>query len=281
MLAVIAALVPALLAHTAAAANAARPQRCPAAQDVVERAGQLCSGSEAVDSLRAVGATVPLAAKLLGEHGFRTAIDLQLLDPQSEEAAELIGLMRAAGVSIADRSKVRLLIGRRAGAGATGGTEARDRTGGRPRGSETTLAGANGRPRQLQGSAGAELSMDTVLFNDMQAYEARIARFHSMLIGVLAHVVRTDRDRAVSSGWRGWLCAHIDVLFCCAELRARCTSDVTAWQSLSRGCSIDSPPFAVQMWCRRIQRDRRIGMRTCRRRSCSPLSNSGSGSTSR
>lgn len=71
MLAIAATLVPALLAHRTASATAAQRQHCPAAEDLAERAAELCSGSPAADALRAVGvlpekgARVPLAAKLL------------------------------------------------------------------------------------------------------------------------------------------------------------------------------------------------------------------------
>lgn len=92
------------------------------------------------------------------EHRFRTIVDLQLLHPQSEEAAELMELMRAGGVSIADRSKVRLLIG-----ATGGGAEVWAWMRRQSRSRRAALADPDGRPRQLQGSAGSELSMDTVL----------------------------------------------------------------------------------------------------------------------
>eukprot|EP01052_Picozoa_sp_SAG31_P050362 SAG31_NODE_11457_length_1028_cov_0.886975_1_plen_187_part_00 len=157
-------------AHTAVA-------HCPAVADVVGGARRLCSGSPAAESLRSVGVlpkegngTLPVAARVLEEHGFLAAIDLRLLQPGQEEAAELMAELRIRGVSIADRSKVRLLIGERDADGAAEcGSEGdrfdskvrtRHRTGG-------VMPGAGGRVRQLQGEASSAgddgLSTDTVL----------------------------------------------------------------------------------------------------------------------
>eukprot|EP01052_Picozoa_sp_SAG31_P051876 SAG31_NODE_12531_length_934_cov_1.445509_1_plen_107_part_00 len=82
----------------------ATAQRCPApAADVVDAARQLCSSSPTAESLRRVGVlperneAFPVAARVLQDHGFRTAIDLQLLQPEGEEATEVIGQLRIAG----------------------------------------------------------------------------------------------------------------------------------------------------------------------------------------
>eukprot|EP01052_Picozoa_sp_SAG31_P047031 SAG31_NODE_9239_length_1310_cov_1.095789_1_plen_150_part_00 len=63
------------------------------------------------ESVRAVGLSgEPLLALLRGA-GLRTALDLQLLKVGGEEAAELMEQLRIGGISIGDRSKVRLLFG--------------------------------------------------------------------------------------------------------------------------------------------------------------------------
>ena len=60
------------------------------------------------------GAAADETARLLTELGFETAIDLQLLLAGGLEAAEMMGELQSAGVSIGDRGKVRLLVGDRA-----------------------------------------------------------------------------------------------------------------------------------------------------------------------
>ena len=102
---------------------------CPNAADIIARGTQqICSSAPVADSLKSVGlhfkldgdgghgaaARAPLV-HLLEEHGFRTALDLRLLDAVGAEAAELMEELRQGGVSIGDRSKVRLLLGEPAG----------------------------------------------------------------------------------------------------------------------------------------------------------------------
>eukprot|EP01052_Picozoa_sp_SAG31_P046986 SAG31_NODE_9208_length_1316_cov_1.365653_2_plen_187_part_00 len=89
---------------------------CPSAADNTWGAEQLCSiGSSLADSMRAVG--ISDSAKdaaslllLLQKHGFRTALDLRVLDANGPESGELMEQLRVGGVSIGDRSKVRLLL---------------------------------------------------------------------------------------------------------------------------------------------------------------------------
>eukprot|EP01052_Picozoa_sp_SAG31_P009124 SAG31_NODE_474_length_15176_cov_7.362340_2_plen_217_part_00 len=90
---------------------------CQDIADIVGNARRLCSGSSPAESLRAVGVqpgaegTVATAAEVLHEHGFRTAVDLRMLQIGGQEERELMEQLRLRGVSIADRTKVRLLIG--------------------------------------------------------------------------------------------------------------------------------------------------------------------------
>eukprot|EP01052_Picozoa_sp_SAG31_P009624 SAG31_NODE_510_length_14725_cov_2.829482_4_plen_161_part_00 len=66
------------------------------------------------DLLREVGTVgdADATSLLLQGHGFRTAADLRLLDARSEEGVELMEKLRVSGISIGDRSKVRLLLQR-------------------------------------------------------------------------------------------------------------------------------------------------------------------------
>eukprot|EP01052_Picozoa_sp_SAG31_P022840 SAG31_NODE_1840_length_7122_cov_2.822156_3_plen_183_part_00 len=157
-------------------AHAVEPpvRHCPTAADVMHGASQLCSGSSIAESLSSVGVLsdakmgtteVPMAAQVLQDHGFRSALDLRLLQPGTAEAAELMEKLRLGGVTIADRSKVRLFIeepgGGRAASGVAAG--ASQRSVGRWLGA-VGKAGAR-QPRQLQGSGNSgsgNLSMDTV-----------------------------------------------------------------------------------------------------------------------
>eukprot|EP01052_Picozoa_sp_SAG31_P018443 SAG31_NODE_1306_length_8889_cov_17.337315_11_plen_186_part_00 len=91
-----------------------------AAAKVKRSARLLCGSSPIADSLRSVGLRggdgngaggTQLTALLLQRHGFHTALDMRLLESGGDEAAELIEQMRLGGTSIADRAKVRLLIG--------------------------------------------------------------------------------------------------------------------------------------------------------------------------
>lgn len=105
----------------AAAASAQRlpeRRRClvPAGpQDVVDGVSRLCGGSPVVDALRLVGVhDDEAAAALLRSHGFRTALDLRLLAAGAAETEELMEQLRLGGtISLADRSKIRLLLGDR------------------------------------------------------------------------------------------------------------------------------------------------------------------------
>lgn len=164
-----------VLMVAAARSDASPPDLCPVvAQDVVDAADQLCAGSPAAEALQAVGVLPEDSAKVeetLQQHGFRSVVDLRLLRSGVEEEAELMGHLRTAGVGIADRSKVRLLIrsdaanGRQKPRSSAAAEESLDQ------GAAGAAAAAAGSrlwlPRQLQQGAGSSdadgLSMDTVI----------------------------------------------------------------------------------------------------------------------
>eukprot|EP01052_Picozoa_sp_SAG31_P032265 SAG31_NODE_3520_length_4165_cov_1.856370_1_plen_268_part_00 len=102
-----------LLALTTQTNAASTP--CPSAADITRGAEQLCSiSSSLAHSISAVGikdgAAASLLLLLLQKHGFRTALDLRVLDTNGQESGELMEQLRVGGVSIGDRSKVRLLL---------------------------------------------------------------------------------------------------------------------------------------------------------------------------
>eukprot|EP01052_Picozoa_sp_SAG31_P023084 SAG31_NODE_1874_length_7020_cov_57.579541_7_plen_186_part_00 len=108
-----------LLAVTAHAEQPAARCLTTAPTDVVRSARQICSGAPVAKSLRSVGlvdqpesdGAATNLRLLLETHGLRTALDLRLLDPEGQESAELMAQLRLGGVSIGDRSKLRLLLG--------------------------------------------------------------------------------------------------------------------------------------------------------------------------
>ena len=79
---------------------------------VAEAAQQVCGGAPIEAALRSVHLR-PEAAEDTGQMlvglGFQTALDLQLL-AGGPEAAELLGELKAGGLRIGDRAKVRLLV---------------------------------------------------------------------------------------------------------------------------------------------------------------------------
>lgn len=104
--------------------SGARPgpsDHCSTVADIVRGVQQECGGSPVADLLTSVGLLntaefndghpVPSLEGLLKAHGFSTGLDLQLLDMFGSEATELMEQLRTGGISIGDRSKVRLLLG--------------------------------------------------------------------------------------------------------------------------------------------------------------------------
>ena len=94
------------------------PGACTTAAAIAHRAKQLCSAP--IDrSLQSVFDLGPDAARVAGQalrdHGFRSSLDLALLDGRGSEAEELLAeLKRTSGLNIGDRARVRLLMGDRA-----------------------------------------------------------------------------------------------------------------------------------------------------------------------
>lgn len=106
---------------TAAAATAARTAEsgiaecAPTAAAVAQTAQRVCGGAPVEEALRAVGlqrgAATDGAVRLLTGVGLRTALDLRLVARGGAEADEVMGELKAGGVSLGDRAKIRLLVG--------------------------------------------------------------------------------------------------------------------------------------------------------------------------
>ena len=80
---------------------------------VAEAAQQVCGGAPIEEALRSVHLRPEAAedvGRMLAGLGFQTALDLQLL-AGGLEAAELLSELKAGGLPIGDRAKVRLLVG--------------------------------------------------------------------------------------------------------------------------------------------------------------------------
>ena len=111
------ALVLALVAHAAAAAplpkvpSDAGITAAFAAEQVAQAAQQLLGDATIAAALTAVKVGTDAAQQALAAHGFQTALDLRLL-AGGPEAAELMAALGTGGeLSIADRAKIRLLVG--------------------------------------------------------------------------------------------------------------------------------------------------------------------------
>ena len=106
---------------TAATATAARTAEsgiaecAPTAAAVAQTAQRVCGGAPVEEALRAVGlqrgAATDGAVRLLTGVGLRTALDLRLVARGGAEADEVMGELKAGGVSLGDRAKIRLLVG--------------------------------------------------------------------------------------------------------------------------------------------------------------------------
>eukprot|EP01052_Picozoa_sp_SAG31_P012185 SAG31_NODE_706_length_12688_cov_41.991342_6_plen_219_part_00 len=139
----------------AVGAACADPDCAPAAV-LTAVARQMCSGtpiSTAVHEVQLQPDAADRAARALRALGFRTARDLHLLREGGPEAEELMEELRASGeVGVADRAKLRLLIG-----GQRGSTPAIDL-------SAATQADSDSDMRVLRALQDADdgMSMDTV-----------------------------------------------------------------------------------------------------------------------
>ena len=109
-------LVLALVAQAAQAAPLPRPDRsgntaAAAAEQVADATQQLRGDATIAAALQTVSVRRDDAEQALAALGFETALDLRLLAGGSE-AAELMTALRTGGkLSIADRAKIRLLVG--------------------------------------------------------------------------------------------------------------------------------------------------------------------------
>eukprot|EP01052_Picozoa_sp_SAG31_P013756 SAG31_NODE_836_length_11643_cov_3.389813_6_plen_226_part_00 len=165
---------------------------CPTSAAIVRRqVEQLCGGLSVADALRVVEAVeIDAARLLLDEHGLQRVMDLRLLAAVSDEGIELMEQLRIGGISIGDRSKVRLLLD----GGATESAAAQivrkaevpsvSRTKTAPDGKAGRVESedepfVHRRPRQLQGaSESGGLSTDT------------LAIVLSVLLGAVGYVVQ-------------------------------------------------------------------------------------------
>ena len=129
---------------------------------VAEAAQQVCGGAPIEEALRSVHLQQAAedVGRMLAELGFQTALDLQLLTG-GPEVAELLGELKAGGLRIGDRAKVRLLVGDNvhhgrlaSGAGPALATSKNDQHQQQEGGDKSSAR------RQLQDEAG--MSMDTI-----------------------------------------------------------------------------------------------------------------------
>ena len=96
---------------------------CTSAAAVVRAAYQLCGGAPVDEALLAIGMQPGQAADAAGRAlvglglqdglglGLQTALDLRLVLGDGPDAHELMSDLQAAGLSLGDRSKIRLLVG--------------------------------------------------------------------------------------------------------------------------------------------------------------------------
>ena len=175
LLAATAVLVSCSVMATAAAVEAPAPEgptrpaaeatvRCTiSAAAVAEAAQQVCGGAPIEEALRSVHLRPEAAedtGRILSGLGFQTALDLQLL-AGGPEAVELLTELKADGLPISDRAKVRLLVGGKMHHGrlASGGGPALNDQ--RRQQQQQQLHGdKSSARRQLQDESG--MSMDTI-----------------------------------------------------------------------------------------------------------------------
>eukprot|EP01052_Picozoa_sp_SAG31_P042736 SAG31_NODE_6880_length_1862_cov_1.509926_2_plen_209_part_00 len=161
-----------LVAATRATSHAPRNHCAAAVADAVHSARHLCGSTPLAEALRQVGlpgvgnkdAEEATLLPLLQEHGFWTTLDLRLLETDGPEMVELMGELRISGISIGDRSKVRLLLGNRRHHGRDGSLTAPTTVTAAP--TETDAAARCPlRSRQLQdvsSGSGGGISADTI-----------------------------------------------------------------------------------------------------------------------
>ena len=150
-------------AGPAPAAEAATVRCTISAAAIAEAAQQVCGGAPIEEALRSVYLRLEAAedtGRMLAGLRFKTALDLQLLAGMPE-AAELLGELKAGGLPIGDRAKVRLLVGDNvhhgrlaSGAGPALATSKNDQHQQQEGGDKSSAR------RQLQDEAG--MSMDTI-----------------------------------------------------------------------------------------------------------------------
>ena len=136
LLAAAAALQCIVPATASAAATTPHEARCAspeiAAASVRRATRRLCDSQPIADALASVqlgdDAVASTAADLLSNTlGIRTALDLQLLEVGGPEAEELFDSLKAGGLTVGARAKIRLLLQRGSGGGHTAEQQPPDR----------------------------------------------------------------------------------------------------------------------------------------------------------
>ena len=90
--------------------------RLSTAQSVARTAQNICGSAPVKEALLAVRlrpAAADEAARLLAAMGFAAAVELEMLAADTPALDELMYELKSAGLSVSDRSKVRLLVGDR------------------------------------------------------------------------------------------------------------------------------------------------------------------------
>ena len=108
-------LVLALVAQAAQAAplqpDSPRSTAAAAAEQIAHAAQQLHGAASTVTALQTVNVRIDDAEQALAALGFETALDLRLLAGGPEAAELMTALQTGSKLSIADRAKIRLLVG--------------------------------------------------------------------------------------------------------------------------------------------------------------------------
>eukprot|EP01052_Picozoa_sp_SAG31_P001619 SAG31_NODE_55_length_29938_cov_9.154027_9_plen_199_part_00 len=131
--------------------------QCHEAAETVHLARSLCGDAPTATALRTVKmqpTAVAHSEALMLQHGIDSVLDLQLL--AAPETAELLAQLQTDGVSIGDRSKIRLLVGHGTGDGSPRDV-ARHRLGGIP-----SLRASPNRRQLQEDNSSDTISLDTI-----------------------------------------------------------------------------------------------------------------------
>ena len=185
------------------------------AHSVAHTAQNICGGAPVKEALLAVRlrpAAADEAARLLAAMGFAAAVELEMLAADTPEMDELMHELKSAGLSVGDRSKVRLLVGDRRRFGQLAAHAPGD-AGEMMHAARDHHFGDDANPvfppsqRRLQTSGATGMSMDT------------IAIVFTVLIGATGYAVQVrsihhllQRERNTADGKvKSQLCWHTHV----------------------------------------------------------------------